>query len=848
MAGERPEKRDLVLNLGEYAHLQENTRGVIKTFVGPTVVNQTAQDRAVKFDPVTRKYAEVNLEQAVVQQPLASEGDYIVLENPADDSKHPEESTQVVSPKLKHGRKVNIPGPITFALWPGQTAKVINGHNLRSNQYLAVRIYNDKEARENWTKAVAKAAPDSVKTDSVDEKLIESLDDLTIGKILVIKGTEVSFYIPPTGVEVVENTTGIYVREAVTLERLEYCILIDEDGNKRFERGPKVVFPKPTETFYKDDQNNTVFPAIELNDIQGIHIKVIAPYKEGEIEHKEGDELFITGKECAIYFPRPEHSIITYGSDNKGTKKQHYAVAIPAGEARYVMNRSTGEIRTEKGPKMLLCDPRNEVIVRRILSQKQCEYWYPGNAEAQSYNLSLRSVAEKASSNVIKSATGSRGMGRESLVSSNVLAAMADYAAAEPAMEEFNRGSTYTQPRQLTLNTKYEGVPAINVWTGYAVMVVNKRGGRRVEQGPCTVLLDYDEALEQLELSTGKPKNTDTLLRTVYLRVANNKVSDIIDVETSDHVSCQIKLSFRVNFKTQLISKWFDVDNYVKFLCDHVRSLLKGSIRKINIESFYANNVDIIRKIILGEKTGDAPRPGMNFTENGMCVDDVEVLGVVISNEKINTMLANAQHNIIAGSVTLNQAETDLRNRQRQEEINRLVSLAQFETKQATFNLEKQAVAEELALSMAKLASDLKRQQDRKSVVEAELANSDLIHQSTLSRDQDTNNLLLEQKKKEMDLELAGLRAATDATVARFAAAQQGFSEALITLGNQDTMVKVADALSVQNFIGGKNFVDVIQQIFSGSSIGPMIQNVVKRATERTPDMLGGKAIPAATR
>ena len=32
-----------------------------------------------------------------------------------------------------------------------------------------------------------------------------------------------------------------YVREAVTLERLEYCILLDEDGNKRFIRGPAVV-------------------------------------------------------------------------------------------------------------------------------------------------------------------------------------------------------------------------------------------------------------------------------------------------------------------------------------------------------------------------------------------------------------------------------------------------------------------------------------------------------------------------------------------------------------------------------------------------------------------------------
>ena len=38
--------------------------------------------------------------------------------------------------------------------------------------------------------------------------------------------------------------------------------------------------------------------------------------------------------------------------------------------------------------------------------------------------------------------------------------------------------------------------------------------------------------LEVMELSTGKPKNTDALMKTVYLRTKNNKVSDIVAVET----------------------------------------------------------------------------------------------------------------------------------------------------------------------------------------------------------------------------------------------------------------------------------------------------------------------------
>ena len=44
----------------------------------------------------------------------------------------------------------------------------------------------------------------------------------------------------------------------------------------------------------------------------------------------------------------------------------------------------------------------------------------------------------------------------------------------------------------------------------------------------------------------------------MFLRVVNNQVSDIINVETADHVSVEIYLSHRVNFQGDP-TKWFDV-------------------------------------------------------------------------------------------------------------------------------------------------------------------------------------------------------------------------------------------------------------------------------------------------
>ena len=49
-----------------------------------------------------------------------------------------------------NGKQVAVP--------PQQEAKVIEGHHLRSNQYLLGRVYDEEAAKANWQKAVLKRA------------------------------------------------------------------------------------------------------------------------------------------------------------------------------------------------------------------------------------------------------------------------------------------------------------------------------------------------------------------------------------------------------------------------------------------------------------------------------------------------------------------------------------------------------------------------------------------------------------------------------------------------------------------------------------------------------------------
>ncbi|MEO8700820.1 MAG: hypothetical protein ABI867_12295, partial [Kofleriaceae bacterium] len=577
--------------------------------------------------------------------------------------------------------------------------------------------------------------------------------------------------------------------------------------------------------------------AIELNEIQGLHIKVIAPYTENGRTYKEGDELFITGKETAIYFPREEHSLVRYDG-----REKHFAVAVPAGEARYVMNRKTGEIRMVRGPAMLLPNPVDEVIIRRVLSDRECATWYPGNAGVLAHNRALRQLEDTSE-------------GRPGAIHENEVQKQSRSKAAPPAQQvamgaaaAAAESNQFTKPRTIVFNTKYEGVPSLGVWVGYAVLVVDKKGNRRVEQGPANLLVDYDQTLEVLQLSTSTPKVDDRLIETVFLRVLNNKVSDGCVVETADHVKVTLRYSMRVNFEGEPM-RWFEVENYVKFLCDHVRSVLKGSVKKHPIEGFYAQSVEIIRDSILGRAaageagTGiDKSRAGMRFPENGMHITDVEIVEVAIEDEEIASLLGDAQREAVQGNITLLRARRGLEMTERQEAIARGEADARAETAKKLAELEVAATADRLRVALAVVQAELEQAQAQKTTAIAKNAVIDADHASTLARSKAVTELETATRAAHQELVLVALKAEVDAAVQRFGAAQGGFSEALLALSNQETLAKVAEAMSVQSFVGGKTLTDVIDKVFAGTPLAGLMDRVKARTTITNGDV---RALPA---
>lgn len=758
---------DLILAPNEFAFISDQTTGRLNVMVGPLKDSLGSTDQPMRYEETTQKYVRCNLRDAIQTFPYANEMSYIVLQNPSKadadgNDQHPKQSAKNPLVDLEYGKSINIQGPAMFPLWAGQVAKVVAGHQLRSNQYLVIKVVNEEQARQNWKDT-------TVKTTEGEASLDQSSFDLKTGQLNIIRGTDVSFYIPPTGIDVVRDEDGSYVREALTLEMLEYCILKDENGEKRYERGPSVVFPEATEDWVTKSGGGRKFKAVELNENMGLYIKVISDYKDGETEIEAGEELFITGSEMKIYYPRPEHAIIKYGN-----QIIHYAVAIPAGEARYCLDKNSGEVSLIQGPRMFLANPKKHVIVNRVLNEYECALWYPGNREALEFNV--RASGKKTGDSGYYESDTSAKKNLTAGQYSRSTVRMYDDDLLNDFADGMKRSKEFTPPRTITLDTKYDGAVQINVWPGFAVQVVKKTGERRVVTGPSSILLGYDESLEVLKLSKGKPKDDHDTFKTVYLKSSNNLVSDIVRAETQDLVNVDVEVSYRVNFEGDQ-KKWFNVENYVKFLADHMRSIVRNCVKKHGIESFHENYIDIIRDTILGPVKEGKPREGRSFAENGMKIYDVEVLHITIGDASIKKILVDAQHRAVSNTLMVQHATTEL------DVTKKLEAIKREKTGEVTKTFMKQQESQD-SVDAAKRESDKARMKfdAEKQIHEDDIAES---LRAQLAADKEIEVLDLESRAAVI----------TKAIVERNKAISPQLIEAINTLGDKKLAGELAAAL-----------------------------------------------------
>jgi major vault protein len=347
-------------------------------------------------------------------------------------------------------------------------------------------------------------------------------------------------------------------------------------------------------------------------------------------------------------------------------------------------------------------------------------------------------------------------------------------------------------------------------------MVKNKAGDRKVVLGPATTILEYDEELEVLALSKGKPKSDKELLKTVYLQVENNKVSDIIEVETSDFTKAAITVSFRGNFIGDS-SKWFNVSNYTKLLSEHMRSKIRRAVMQHDVESFYRNAADIIRDTVLGVVT-EGKRLGFTFTENNMHIYDVEVLEVRLLDSKIQQLLSEVQREGIDHAIQRARLKREVEQTALVEDAKRKKIAILSESEKLKFDLQKKSAAQESEMRDIEFLANQALSKNRNTLTTLEIE----IRQAELQRDTLARQLDLEFAGKEQDLRVGYLQAEAAALAQKAAAVSPHLIKALQAFGDRTTLERLSLAISPFGMIDlmrGQSVVGTFQRLLKGSSL-----------------------------
>ena len=786
---------DVIVKQGEYCYILDSSRALISVLTGPAKTSLSQTDITVVFDENTKKFVAVPPKDAVKPIVIAPETYYVVLCNPVHGNynDHPRMGATSSSPDLDIGKKIIINGPCNFSLYPGQMAKVIRGHKLCTNQYLLCRTY-------------------------------QATDKYPVGKLLIIKGTDVPFYIPPTGYEVIPLPNGEYARNAVTLENLQYCILKNEGGEKKYVRGPAVVFPEPDEVFVVNEKNNSFkFDAIELSEISGIYVKVTSDYydeevfdhyekvenEEGEEEevpvytervfHPAGEELFITGKDQAIYFPRREHEIISYEG-----KQVHHAIAIPEGEGRYVLNRLTGKITLVCGSmcSMFLPDPRYQVIVKRTLTKSQCEMWYPNNRDVLEYNgyggvsrgfTSLDSI----DNSVMLCCSTASNQGTGNLTGGTKMG--------------INRSNTYTPPRTISLDTsKFAGAVAVNVWAGYAVSVISKSGQRRIVTGPQNILLEYDETLE--------PINGE-----VYIRL-KDKYNIMKPVKTNDDVAFTVNLTFGYTLDANNLPECLLYNNYKEATAEIVFNALSEECKEVSTDEFVDTYIDIVKKVI--DKCNESGKLLLHIDEF--------TVGKAACDKNIQDALIQRRNSILSQQLAIGKmiSEGVLDEERAKLEHDRL----ELEHQQQAFRQELEKQAE---LRSIKDAEEIRlaREAEDKAQLEAEKLRQTLLSANEkikLQREKDAAVQAVAIAKDQAKLETDKLNAETDAKKRLIDSITPDLIAAITTASNTETLRCVAENIAPWALASkDESVADVVTKLTRGTSLEGLLDKIVPTIREQ---------------
>ena len=675
----------------QFLWVQDDDKGEVTLHVGPTMVSPTAADRIVVDDGTAGFREDVSGRPQMMIE--VGDHQYAVLYNPLlenDGGLNGRFRTgRNEARPLRNGTRAMIPGPCHFWLRPGQRCEVRDAHELSASQYLVVKVYGPVDPSAPYYDVTVRSA-------AITRATAEALDgrpsplpaqpdgrELVRGQLIVIRGIDTQFYIPPTGVDIVPDTSvdesGATVSAATARQLVQQMQLQAQAQPPKPQPGPGLAAPRVRREQSLDEESSSEYGESELflsdeEDRRGPADKSKAPRRAVAQYQSQAAQIVDQGartRQRVLPPPPPPSSgraqpapapavaaapsqstvpnvpappaapisideILTSDSFRKAIEREARQArlvrhAVVLGEKEYcVLIDPDGKREIKVGPARVFPGPYDTFMIKgsrnrvydayellpqralwlRVISQiareemadhgkmprgvqLEKEVYYPGDEMLLSgvsgfffpFNeieiLSPQTgeaVVGNDHSNVFIEAIGidqKSGIYVRDLTTGEVRLVRGKQSyLVDPRKEihitrtlspnEWNLWIAPGEPHKLT--TKSVTTPwAISIIVPHNTAVLaTTASGQRVIEGPCVTLLEYEETLVPLRLSTGTPKSDEHPLQTCFLRTVGNRVSDILEVETSDFVRLHIRTSYSVTFLHDHKEKWFNCENYIQ--------------------------------------------------------------------------------------------------------------------------------------------------------------------------------------------------------------------------------------------------------------------------------------------
>jgi major vault protein len=376
------------------------------------------------------------------------------------------------------------------------------------------------------------------------------------------------------------------------------------------------------------------------------------------------------------------------------------------------------------------------------------------------------------------------------------------------ANANISRGTSYTKPRTITLDTKYEGAVSIDVWNGYAINVISKRGTKRLVVGPATTLLDYDETLESV--------NPGTINETVFLKADGDSFHIITGTRTKDNVDFSIETTIAFSFKDDATDKWFSQKDYMARLMEFCRKRINEEIRQHTI-------LEICDGAIF-EKIFD----GVVFNDY-ISIDEVRVHNCKVGTTSIAKMITDNRNTLVENSLNAACAEAEIAVKKRIAEAEKTIEENQLTVQEYLTQLKHENEMERLARAEVEMTKRKELEQAEKQA-EADLQKIiDITHAAKLARNKKEADQNAEFAVKKAEIEKAKQDAYAEAVAKVMTAISPDLIAAMTSKANADLFTTAAESLAPYALAGGDETVaDVANKIMRGTSVEGVLDQIIK--------------------